>query len=91
MSTSRMMGRWLASSALAMLRLVFVDLLDLDQSSPMPLQQAGDDVLVAAVDLVQLLPDLPGEPSSMRTSRPVAKASIFSASMSNGLAVATSR
>ena len=33
----------------------------------------------------------PGEVSSSRTSRPVAKASIFSASMSNGLAVAASR
>ena len=55
-------------------------------------QDLVDRFLGAAIELLEPLANASrATPSSMRTSRPVANASIFSASMSNGLAVATSR
>ena len=90
-STSRMIGRWLASSALAAASSSSSSSSLTSKSPLMPSSSRFTTASSPRYSSSIRWRIVAGEPSSMRTSRPVAKASIFSASMSNGLAVATSR
>ncbi len=90
-STSRMIGRWLASSALAAASSSSSCSSRTSSSLPMPSSRrfiAASSFRYSSSIRCRMTA---GVPSSMRTSRPVAKASIFSASRSNGLEVAISR
>ena len=89
-STSRMIGRWLASSALAA---ASSSSASSSLTSKSPLMPSRSRLTTSSPRYISSIRwrIVAGEPSSIRTSRPVANASIFSASMSNGLAVATSR